>query len=173
MWNRLLIALKKFLFEPIIKKEIASEIPVPEAKPITIYSKCLTNLENIKIPSFKLFNNAGNSLVTFKTPIDRLPALNQKIKDFNAFILSEKKIYSGAIVSTVTVVKAQDFFLSEDRYYIDEVHYIRQLIFETTRYIRLIEGIEELKGVNSYNKRALTSFTTNLIALIEQLAEVK
>lgn len=138
-------------------------------KQLTLHDKVLLLLENLDSSDFKDFNNSKNSIITIRSIYNRLPLYNSKLKEVNYFLSNHKAIYIHWCTEQIQNIQINDFFLTEENYYIDEVSTVEEFKNNSIAYFNLYYEKNESVGIVEHNTRVLTSFTENLIMTIEDL----
>ena len=138
-------------------------------KQLTLHDKVLLLLENLDSADFKDFNNNKNSIINIRSIYNRLPIYNSKLKEVIYFLSNHKPIYIHWCTEQIQNIQINDFFLSEEDYYINEVNNIEEFKNNSIAYFNLYYEKNESVGIAEHNNRVLTTFTENLILTIEDL----
>lgn len=131
-------------------------------------------IQQLNPQKFAGFNNALHSHKRLNVVFDSIEQMINHLYFYNTTLLSKKIIYSGAVPQEHYSVSVGDFFLSEDKKYVEEHVLLEQFINISSEFIKNYENKNKaVVGEDAHNCRVLLFFKNHLFTFTEQLLKVQ
>lgn len=138
------------------------------------YEIYVTLASQLNPQKFADFNNAANSHKKIYVVFDNIEKLINHLYFYNTAMLSKKIIYSGVVPQEEYEINVGNFFLSEDKRYVEEEVLIEQFINISSEFIKNYEEKSKaVIGEDAHNCRVLLFFKNHLSTFTQQLIEVQ